>query len=80
MPLFEKTTFNELPYKFEAGTPNFNSSVALSVACNYINSIGLDNIEKYEEQLTDYTEEELKKIPNIIIYAGTTWIKYKADT
>ena len=54
------TTFNELPYKFEAGTPNFVGSYALKVAIDYMQNIGLEAIEAHEQELTEYCEEELK--------------------
>lgn len=64
---FEKTTFNELPYKFEAGTPDFISTVALAEALKYVESIGMDAIADYEHQLLDYCTEEFKKIPGMRI-------------
>ena len=54
------TTYNELPYKFEAGTPNFIGSWALKVAVDYMQSIGLEAIEAHERALTEYCEERLK--------------------
>ena len=62
---FEGTTFNELPFKFEAGTPDFSGSVGLGAAIDYVQSIGLDNIAKYEHELLEYATEKLSKIPNI---------------
>ena len=56
------TTFNELPYKFEAGTPNFVGSWALKTAIEYMQSIGLEAIEAHERELTEYCEEELKSV------------------
>lgn len=67
---FEKTTFNELPYKFEAGTPDFISTVALATALEYVNGIGLDNIAAYEKQLLDYATEQFKQIPGLQIYGN----------
>ena len=64
------TTFNQLPYKFEAGTPNFVGSHALKVAIDYMQSIGLEAIEKYERELTDYCEQQLQTIEGIHIYAA----------
>ncbi len=66
---FEGTTYSLLPYKFEAGTPNFIGSYAFSEAVNYINQIGINNISDYENQLCQYAENELLKIDGIIIYA-----------
>ena len=65
---FEETTFNELPYKFEAGTPNYVGAIGLAAAIEYINEIGLDNIIKHEEELFQYAWQELNKIDNIIFY------------
>ena len=62
---FEKTTFNELPYKFEAGTPNFAGTIALAAAIDYVNSIGLDVIAKYETELLNYATETLMSIPGM---------------
>lgn len=64
------TTFNQLPYKFEAGTPNFVGSYALSVAVDYMQSICLEAIEKYERELTEYCEQQLQAIEGIRIYAA----------
>lgn len=65
---FEKTTFNDLPYKFEAGTPDFIGSVALAEALDYISVIGLDAVAGYEHQLLDYATEKLQAIPGMHIY------------
>ncbi|WP_234445864.1 aminotransferase class V-fold PLP-dependent enzyme [Carboxylicivirga marina] len=62
---FEGTTFNELPFKFEAGTPDFSGSVGLGAAIDYVLSIGLDNIAQYEHELLEYATEKLSAIPNI---------------
>jgi len=51
---FEKTIFNDLPYKFEAGTPNIEGGIGLAVALDYVSSIGLENIAAYEKELLDY--------------------------
>ena len=55
------TTYNELPYKFEAGTPNFVGSYALHKAIEYMQSIGMDAIETHERDLTEYCEERMKE-------------------
>lgn len=68
---FKKTTFNELPFKFEAGTPNYPDVIAFAKAINYIKNIGLDSIKTYEDQLLNYCTDELKKIENIRIF-GTS--------
>ena len=64
---FEKTTYNVLPYKFEAGTPDFIGSTALAEALDFIDEIGLDRIANYEHQLMSYANEELKKIDEMRI-------------
>jgi cysteine desulfurase/selenocysteine lyase len=64
---FAKTTFNELPYKFEAGTPNFAGTIALGAAIDYINSIGINNIATYEEELLQYAQEQLLSIDGLRI-------------
>lgn len=65
---FEKTTFAELPFKFEAGTPDYVATHGLATAIKYINSIGLDNIRKHEQELTDYCVSELSAIGDVKIY------------
>ncbi|MDM1296607.1 cysteine desulfurase [Sphingobacterium sp. N143] len=62
---FEKTTYNELPFKFEAGTPNIEAGICLNEAIDYINSIGLKNIESYEHELLVYAHEKLAQIPGM---------------
>ena len=64
---FEKTTYNVLPYKFEAGTPDFIGSTALAEALDFIDEIGLDRISNYEHQLLSYAVEEFKKIDEMRI-------------
>ncbi|MBQ0075775.1 MAG: cysteine desulfurase, partial [Bacteroidales bacterium] len=63
---FDKTTYNTLPYKFEAGTPDFIGSCGLQKALDYVEEIGRDKIEKYEAELTVYLESQLASIPNVI--------------
>ena len=67
---FEKTTFNELPYKFEAGTPDFVSTVAMAEALDYVDNIGMNNIATYEKELLDYCTEQIKEIPGMRIYGN----------
>lgn len=66
---FEGTTFNELPFKFEAGTPNIAGAIGLQAAIDFINSIGIENIKKHEENLTKHALEKLKSINNLNIFA-----------
>lgn len=68
---FEKTTFNELPFKFEAGTPDFVGSSALAVALNYLSSFGIKNIAHYENELLAYATKRLTDINGMRIY-GTS--------
>lgn len=65
---FSGTTFNELPYKFEAGTPNFIGVVGLGAAIDYIQEIGLDKIAAYEQELLDYATEKISSIEKVKIY------------
>lgn len=69
---FEKTTYADLPHKFEAGTPNVCGGIAFGAAVNYMNSIGLEAIGKYEEELTRYASEKLLEIPGLKIYGTST--------
>jgi cysteine desulfurase/selenocysteine lyase len=62
---FEKTTFNELPFKFEAGTPDYIGSTALAAAIRYVEAIGMDNIARHEQALLKYATEKLSQIENI---------------
>jgi cysteine desulfurase / selenocysteine lyase len=62
---FEKTTYNVLPYKFEAGTPNIAGTIGLGAAIDYVNEIGLENIAQYEQELLEYGTAELSKIPGL---------------
>lgn len=62
---FEKTSFNELPFKFEAGTPNVEAVLGLNAAVDYIKNIGIENIARYENKLLNYATQELKKIDGI---------------
>lgn len=68
---FKGTTFNEIPFKFEAGTPDYTGIIAFSKALDYVNSIGLDSISEYEHELLIYATEELSKIEGLKIY-GTS--------
>lgn len=65
---FENTTFNELPFKFEAGTPNYIGNIALGEAIKYVENIGIENIAIYEEELLAYATERLSSIPGLKIY------------
>jgi cysteine desulfurase/selenocysteine lyase len=65
---FEKTTYAELPHKFEAGTPNIAGGIVLGAAVDYMNSVGFDNIQKQELELLNYATEQLLAIEGLKIY------------
>lgn len=65
---FKKTTFAELPYKFEAGTPDFVDIAALSEAIEYIKEVGMDAIAAHEHELLEWTTAEMMKIPGMRIF------------
>jgi cysteine desulfurase/selenocysteine lyase len=64
----EKTTWNELPQKFEAGTPPFAQAIGLGAAIDYLEAIGLEAIEAHEHELTAYTLGRLAEIPGVKVY------------
>lgn len=64
------TTYNKLPYKFEAGTPNYVGSYALGKAIDYVQSIGIQSLMKHEQELTAYCEAQLQSIEGVHIYAA----------
>ena len=68
---FSKTTYADLPHKFEAGTPNIAGVIAFGKAIDYLNEIGLDNIEQYEKSLLDYANSKLKEIDGLKIYGDS---------
>ena len=68
---FEKTTYAELPHKFEAGTPNISGGIAFGIALDYMNKIGFDKIASYENELLNYATEKLLTIDGIKIYGKT---------
>ena len=65
---FEKTTYAELPHKFEAGTPNICGGIAFGAALDYMNSIGFDTISAYEQELLEYATQKLLEIEGVKIY------------
>ena len=65
---FEGTTFNELPFKFEAGTPDYVGSTAMAKALDYVSAIGMDNIAAHEHELTMYAMQRMKEIPGMRIF------------
>ena len=68
---WEKTTFERLPFKFEAGTPDYVATHGLATAIDYLRSVGLDNIEAHETMLTRYCMEQLQTIPDMHMYGPT---------
>src|SRR5690606_12703411 len=62
---FEKTTYNDLPFKFEAGTPNIEAGICLAAAIDYIEAIGLDRIKAYEDELLEYATQRLTEIEGL---------------
>ncbi|KAF2332370.1 aminotransferase class V-fold PLP-dependent enzyme [Flavobacterium ginsenosidimutans] len=68
---FEKTTYADLPHKFEAGTPNIAGGIVLGTAIDYLNSIGFENIHEYETELLEHATKRLNEIEGIRIYGNT---------
>ena len=64
---FEKTTYNELPFKFEAGTPNISGAVGLAAAIDYIDALGIENIHAHEQRLLAIATERLERVPGLTI-------------
>ena len=71
---FEKTTFAELPFKFEAGTPDFVDIAAFGAAIDYINSLGIDNIAAHEQLLLDAATSQLMEIEGMRIFGTSSWV------
>ncbi|MBR6310445.1 MAG: cysteine desulfurase [Paludibacteraceae bacterium] len=69
---FEKTTYNELPFKFEAGTPDFIGSTALAEALNYVEKLGMKNIAQYEHDLLEYARKRLSEIDGMRFFGNAT--------
>tara|TARA_B110000444_G_scaffold22802_1_gene18902 strand:- start:7497 stop:8699 length:1203 start_codon:yes stop_codon:yes gene_type:complete len=68
---FEESTWNKIPYKFEAGTPNIAQAVGLGAAVDYLDSIGMKNIQEHEKKLTDYAFDKIKDIEGIRIHGSS---------
>ena len=66
---FEKTVYNDIPFKYEAGTPNIGGAVGLAAAIRYVSGLGLDNIAAHEQKLTDMAVEGLKAMPRLTVLA-----------
>jgi len=69
---FEKTTFAELPFKFEAGTSNISAVISLGKAIDYINEIGIESIKEYEDELLNYAYDKISKLSGVTIYGKAT--------
>jgi cysteine desulfurase/selenocysteine lyase len=70
---FEKTIFEKLPFKFEAGTPDYIGTNGLAKAIDYISALGMDNIAAYEHELTQYAMQRMKEIPGMRIYGEAAY-------
>ena len=69
---FKGTTFNELPFKFEAGTPDYIGTTGLAKALDYVSALGMDEIAKYEHELTQYATDQLRGIPGMRFIGGAS--------
>jgi len=65
---FDGTSYNDLPFKFEAGTTHYTGAIGLAAALNYLRALGMDNIHRYEQELTSYTREKLEGIEKLKLY------------
>jgi cysteine desulfurase/selenocysteine lyase len=68
---FEKTTYNVLPFKFEAGTTNYIGAIGMAAALDYINSVGLDKISSYESELLSYATKKINEIGDVRLYGNS---------
>jgi cysteine desulfurase/selenocysteine lyase len=64
----DRSTWNVLPHKFEAGTPNVGDAIGLAAACDYLDAVGMQNVRKHEQELTALASERLCRIPEVTIY------------
>ena len=69
---FEKTTFAELPFKFAAGTPDYVATHGLATALDYLSALGMDNIQRHEQDLTRYATQQLETIDGMRIFGHST--------
>ena len=76
---WEKTTFERLPFKFEAGTPDYVATHGLATAINYLNTVGLDSVKSHEQELTRYCVEQLQTIEGMKIYGPSVVSDAVAD-
>jgi cysteine desulfurase/selenocysteine lyase len=68
---FDHAVYNDLPYKFEAGTPNIAESIGLGIAVDYLSRIGMEKIRNHEKEITQYTLDRLKEFPEVKVYGPT---------
>lgn len=66
----DKSTWNEIPHKFEAGTPNIAGAIGLGAAIDYLNNLGMANVTHYEQELTTYALDKMMRVPNMKIYGN----------
>ena len=64
---FERTTYNSIPHKFEAGTPPIAAAIGLAAAIDYLSAIGMDAISTHEQDLLDYASEQMRRMPGVRI-------------
>jgi len=69
---FEGSTWNELPYKFEAGTPSIAEAIGLGAAVDYLSQLGMDNVHRHEQILTEYALERLSEVPGLTLYGPSS--------
>src|SRR5574338_597783 len=65
---FEKSSYNYIPWKFEAGTPNVAGAVGLGAACDYLSKIGMKRVREHEMELSEYALEKLSSVKNLKVY------------
>jgi cysteine desulfurase / selenocysteine lyase len=68
---FEKTTYNILPFKFEAGTTNYIGAIGMASAINYISTLGIENIAKHESELLQYATKKMNEMGSVTIYGNS---------
>ena len=74
------STWNELPWKFEAGTPDIAGAVGLGAAVDYLNNIGMDKVRQHDIELVDYAMEKLSKIPEVTVYGPPSSVIARSET
>jgi cysteine desulfurase/selenocysteine lyase len=66
----EKSTWNEIPWKFEAGTPNIAQAIGLGTAVDYLSTLGMEAVKEYEQMLTQYALDKFQNIPGMTVYGN----------